>query len=41
MPKIKLVIFDIGGTIIEDNGEVVDAFSAALEKNGLRATRQE
>jgi phosphonatase-like hydrolase len=41
MPKIKLVIFDIGGTIIEDNGEVVDAFSAALEKNGLHATRQE
>jgi phosphonatase-like hydrolase len=41
MPKVKLVIFDIGGTIIEDNGEVVDSFSAALEKSGLRATRQE
>lgn len=41
MLKIRLVIFDIGGTIIEDNGEVVDAFSAALEKNGLPATRQE
>jgi phosphonatase-like hydrolase len=41
MPKVKLVIFDIGGTIIEDNGEVIDAFSTALEKNGLRATRHE
>jgi phosphonatase-like hydrolase len=41
MPKVKLVVFDIGGTIIEDHGEVIDAFSATLEKNGLRATRQE
>ena len=41
MPKVKLVIFDIGGTIIEDNGEVINAFSAALEGNGLRATRAE
>lgn len=41
MPRIKLVIFDIGGTIIEDNGEVIDAFSAALEGNGLLASRAE
>src|ERR1700688_2423826 len=41
MPKVKLVIFDIGGTIIQDNGEVLDAFSAALEANGLRASRAE
>ena len=41
MPKIKLVIFDIGGTIIEDNGEVIAAFSAALEENGVRATQAE
>ena len=41
MRKIKLVIFDIGGTIIQDNGEVIDAFSAALEGNGLRASRAE
>ena len=38
MPKVKLVIFDIGGTIIEDNGEVIAAFSAALNSNGLPAT---
>ncbi len=41
MPKIKLVIFDIGGTIIEDNGEVLNAFSGALEKNGLPASAAE
>jgi phosphonatase-like hydrolase len=41
MRKIRLVIFDIGGTVIEDNGEVVDAFYAALEGNGLRASRAE
>jgi phosphonatase-like hydrolase len=35
MSKIKLVIFDIAGTIIEDHGEVVRAFSRALEKNGI------
>jgi phosphonatase-like hydrolase len=41
MPTIKLVIFDIGGTIIEDNGEVIDAFAAALVENQLRASREE
>jgi phosphonatase-like hydrolase len=41
MRKIKLVIFDIGGTIIEDNGEVIGAFSAALEANGLQAAEEE
>jgi phosphonatase-like hydrolase len=41
MPKIKLVIFDIGGTIIEDNGEVVASFSAALERNGVAASESE
>jgi phosphonatase-like hydrolase len=41
MRKIRLVVFDIGGTIIEDNGEVIGAFSAALDGNGLRASRAE
>jgi beta-phosphoglucomutase-like phosphatase (HAD superfamily) len=41
MFKIKLVIFDIGGTIIEDNGEVIEAFADALATNGLRATESE
>jgi len=41
MSKIRLVIFDIGGTIIEDNGEVVASFCAALEANGLNASEAE
>jgi phosphonatase-like hydrolase len=41
MSSIRLVIFDIGGTIIEDNGEVIAAFSQALEKNGISATPAE
>ena len=35
MSNIQLVIFDIAGTIIEDHGEVVDAFCAALQLNGM------
>jgi phosphonatase-like hydrolase len=41
MRTIRLVIFDIGGTIIEDNGEVITSFSAALANNGLTATDAE
>ncbi len=35
MSRIKLVVFDIAGTIIEDHGEVVRAFSKALSENGI------
>jgi phosphonatase-like hydrolase len=41
MRKVRLVIFDIGGTIIEDNGEVISSFSAALAANGLTASAAE
>jgi|ERR1700680_42323 len=41
MSKVKLVIFDIGGTIIEDNGEVITAFSQALANNGISASAAE
>lgn len=41
MHHIKLVIFDIAGTIIQDHGEVVSAFSAALRKNGILFTQDE
>jgi phosphonatase-like hydrolase len=41
MSKVRLVIFDIGGTIIEDHGEVVASFSAALAANGLPASEAE
>lgn len=35
MPGIKLVVFDIAGTIIEDHGEVIRAFANALMENGI------
>ena len=35
MTAIRLVIFDIAGTIIEDHGEVVSAFSGALRQNSI------
>ena len=41
MSKIRLVIFDIGGTIIEDHGEVLASFAAALAANSLVATEAE
>jgi phosphoglycolate phosphatase-like HAD superfamily hydrolase len=41
MRKVRLVIFDIGGTIIEDNGEVIASFCAALAANGLAASEAE
>jgi phosphonatase-like hydrolase len=41
MPPLKLVIFDIAGTIIQDDGEVVNAFSSALRQNGIPFTEDE
>jgi phosphonatase-like hydrolase len=41
MSRVKLVVFDIGGTIIEDRGEVSQAFGAALAKNSIPATAAE
>ena len=41
MSAIKLVIFDIAGTIIADRGEVVRAFGAALRKHGVAYTDAE
>jgi phosphoglycolate phosphatase-like HAD superfamily hydrolase len=41
MSNIRLVIFDIGGTIIEDHGQVVASFCAALTANGLPSSEAE
>src|SRR6476660_10401118 len=41
MDAIKLVIFDIAGTIIEDHGEVLRAFAAALDQHGIAYTDAE
>lgn len=41
MSTVKLVVFDVAGTIIEDHGEVIDAFSAALTANGVPVSAAE
>jgi phosphonatase-like hydrolase len=41
MNDIKLVIFDIAGTIITDRGEVVHAFGSALKEHGIPYTDAE
>jgi phosphoglycolate phosphatase len=41
MDAIKLVIFDVAGTIVEDRGEVLDAFAEALDKHGIPHTDAE
>jgi phosphonatase-like hydrolase len=35
MSRIRLVVFDLAGTIIEDHGEVLRAFAKALLENGI------
>jgi phosphonatase-like hydrolase len=37
---IRLVIFDIAGTIIEDHGEVLSCFAAALKNNNIQAAEE-
>ena len=41
MSRIKLVVFDIACTIIEDHGEVVRAFAKALRENGISFAEDE
>ncbi len=41
MSKIRLVVFDVAGTIIEDHGEVLTSFRMALEENGVAVTEAE
>ena len=38
---IKLVIFDIAGTVIEDHGEVLSSFALALEQSGISVAENE
>jgi phosphonatase-like hydrolase len=35
MRKIDLIVFDLGGTIMEDHGEIPSAFKTALTSNGI------
>jgi phosphonatase-like hydrolase len=41
MPALDLVVFDIAGTIIEDTGQVINAFTAAFRKHAIRVTDAE
>jgi len=40
-PHIKLVVLDIGGTLIQDHGEVPTAMMSALSKRNIPATAAE
>ncbi|HEY4086437.1 MAG TPA: HAD-IA family hydrolase [Bryobacteraceae bacterium] len=39
--KIRLVVFDVGGTIIQDRGDVPEAFIGAFAKRGIAITPEE
>ena len=41
MIDVKLIVFDLAGTTIHDNGEVPGAFLAALAKHGIEVTQQQ
>ncbi len=40
-PILKLVIFDMAGTTIEDKGQVPTAFMQALQANGFAVSNDE
>jgi phosphonatase-like hydrolase len=40
-PKVKLIIFDVGGTIIEDRGDVVRTLIASMQAHGVTVTPEE
>jgi phosphonatase-like hydrolase len=41
MDSIRLVVFDIAGTIVQDRGEVLRAFAEALKKHAIGFTDEE
>ena len=41
MREIDLVVFDMAGTTIQDSGQVLDAFTAALDHNMVAVTHSE
>ena len=40
-PKIRLIVLDVGGTIIQDRGDVPDALQGAFARHGLTVTLDE
>jgi phosphonatase-like hydrolase len=41
LPPIRLVVLDMGGTIIEDRGDVPETLRSAMEHHGVRSTKEE
>jgi len=41
MPVLDLVVFDIAGTIIQDSGQVINAFATAFREHVIRVTEAE
>jgi phosphonatase-like hydrolase len=39
--KFRLIVLDVGGTIIQDRGDVVDALQSAFAKHGAKITSEE
>src|SRR5258708_5195561 len=40
-PAIRLVVLDVGGTIIQDRGDVPEALQGAFAKRGMKVTPEE
>ena len=41
MTPLELVVFDMAGTTVRDDGQVPDAFSAALRNHGIEPTAEQ
>jgi phosphonatase-like hydrolase len=41
MTPLELVVFDMAGTTVRDDGQVPDAFAAALRHHGIEATAEQ
>lgn len=41
LPPIRLVVLDMGGTIIEDRGDVPATLRSAMDHHGIRSTSEE
>ena len=39
--RIRLIVLDVGGTIIQDHGDVPDALQAAFAKRGIQVALDE
>jgi phosphonatase-like hydrolase len=40
-PAIRLVVLDVGGTIVEDRGDIPEALRSALGRHGIDSTAEE